>query len=458
MKKNNVHRALNRFGLGVGPELRDAASDPRGWLHAQLESKEAPLQDQFELSDDKHVAQQFDTLREAQQAQDQEKLETARQSIQQSARAEAHAALTMRITSSRPFVERLVAFWSNHLCISITSKPILSGLAGPYERNAIRPHVLGSFEHMVTASAQHPAMLLYLDNAQSIGPSSQAARWMQRRARGQERGLNENYARELLELHTLGVDGGYTQDDVRELARILTGWTINRTPTRQRQTGQPIAFRFASRLHEPGSKEVLGVTYEPSGEKEGKAVIRDLAHHPSTARFIAHKLAVHFVADEPPLQAVQTLERAFKDSEGDLKHVAAALIDLEAAWDPSYRKFKTPQEWLISVGRTLDMDEAPELFPRLLRQLRQPLWGPQAPKGYGSLVREWADPDALMNRAELSRSIARFAARHMDDPAALIPLFDLDEQDPLPSLLDDKRIPKQERLALAFAAPAFQWR
>ncbi len=262
---------------------------------------------------------------------------------------------TQRVTSDRPFVERLVAFWSNHLCVSTGAKVLVAPLAGSYEREAIRPHVLGRFEDMVLASARHPAMLVYLDNFQSIGPNSRGGQFSGRGGRGQKRGLNENYARELLELHTLGVDGGYTQQDVQELAKILTGWTVaglvRGAPQVTAQRGRrpngrtgatpatadpdrngPIGFTFQALLHEPGAKTVLGVKYGDDGEEEGERVIRALCRHPSTARFVATKLVTHFVGDQPPAAAVDRIARVFRDSDGDLRAVSLALVDLDDAW------------------------------------------------------------------------------------------------------------------------------
>lgn len=448
---STLHRALNRFGLGPTRRDHHVRSDPRGWLRGQLHTRDAPLDTSAHLSDPDEVAHLYRSLREAREENDMDRFKKAREGIVQVAISETRTALTQRITGNRPFVERLVAFWSNHLCVSVEGKLIVAGLAGGYEREAIRPHVLGRFEDMLLASARHPAMLLYLDNAQSVGPNSAASK--RRARRGRQPGLNENYARELLELHTLGVDGGYTQEDVLALARILTGWGLDRN-----RTGSGPAFRFRTLLHEPGAKTVLGARYGPDGVAEGEAVIRDLARHPSTARFLARKLAVHFVADEPPHHAVQHIERAFRNTEGDLREVADALIDLDAAWDPAHRKFKTPQDWLVSIGRTIGMEDAPMPFVAVLRQLRHPLWSPASPKGYGDLMREWADPDALMNRAELARSIARHVARSRVEPLALAERLHLDAADPRMAILEDETLSRQDRFAITFASPAFQWR
>jgi uncharacterized protein (DUF1800 family) len=363
--------------------------------------------------------------------------------------------LSARVASDTPFVERLVAFWSNHLCVSVAASRQVAALAGHYERTVIRPHVLGNFTDMVMASARHPAMLFYLDNVQSIGPGSRAA---QRRGRGgRTRGLNENYARELMELHTLGVDGGYSQQDVEQLARVLTGWTTSGAGPGSRPD-EPLGFVFRPFVHEPGAKTVLGKRYQPGGIREGEQAIRDLCAHPATANFVAGKLVQHFVADVPPPRAVEEIAGAFRETGGDLKAVALALVDLEEAWSPDSKKFRTPQDWLVAVLRAFHAEAAPGAMAQQLRQLRHAPWAPAAPKGYGDTKREWADPDSLMNRAELARNLARRWGRRGIDPRRLLEVIDVPEHDPLRTLLADSDIPAPERLALAVGGPAFQWR
>jgi uncharacterized protein (DUF1800 family) len=390
--------------------------------------------------------------------------------------SEVHAALTARVTSERPFVERLVAFWSNHLCVSTGSKIIVAPLAGSYERDVIRAHVLGRFEDMVLASAKHPAMLVYLDNFQSIGPNSRGA-GARRGNNGQRRGLNENYARELLELHTLGVNGGYTQQDVQELAKVLTGWTINglggpaaqvrranqlrrRADARQRraEADGPIEFAFEDLLHEPGSKTVLNQRYNEAGIEEGERVIRALCRHPATAQFVATKLVAHFVSDEPPAAAVERVARVFRSTDGDLKAVARAVIDEPEAWREDTRKFRTPQDWFVAVLRALGASDASANAPIVLRQLRQPVWSPAAPKGFGDGLQEWADPDSLLNRGELARTLAKLPAMRSLDPSSLADVVDVAPGNPLHAMLADTSIAAPERIALAVAGPAFQWR
>ena len=465
-------RALNRFGLGARVGERRRIRDPRGWLRAQLEGA-VPIATVADIASPQNVADALRAHRAA--ARSPEERRRARQHLNAITMAEARAALGMRVVSQRPFVERLVAFWSNHLCVSAGARVLVGPLAGSYERDVIRRHTLGRFEDMVLASAKHPAMLLYLDNAQSIGPRSRGAQ--RGRAGGAQRGLNENYARELLELHTLGVSGGYTQQDVQELAKILTGWTVRglarRGEARRAGMGRrrqrdaqpltnesngPIEFVFREQLHEPGIKTVLRTQYSEEGVSEGEGVIRALCRHPSTARFVASKIVTHFIADDPPAAAVERLSRVFRETDGDLRMLASALVETPEAWREDTRKFRTPQDWLVAVLRAFDAPDVPDSAAIVLRQLRHPLWSPQAPKGFADAVQDWADPDALLNRAELARTIARRVADGAPDPKALLDAVELRADDPLRTLVNDTSISADERIALAIASPAFQWR
>ena len=458
-------RALNRFGLGARVGEKDRIGDPRRWLRDQL--KVAPTLAAPEGASPQEISDALRRFRMAGQQDDAARQE-ARRRLVRIAASEQRAALARRATTEQPFVERLVAFWSNHLCVSSGAKFQVGALAGSYEREVIRPHVLGKFEEMVLASARHPAMLFYLDNFQSIGPNSVAAR----RAQRGQRGLNENYARELLELHTLGVTGGYTQDDVLQLAKLLTGWTISglapqaanaQQRRRMRRAGiregsGELEFVFQPLLHEPGDKTILGRKYG-EGEDDGERAIRELCRHPSTARFVATKLVTHFVADEPPAAAVAAIAGTFRSSNGDLGKVAEALIELPDAWSAGAKKFRTPQDWLIATWRLFDVREVNDGAIGALRQLRHPLWAPPSPKGFGDATREWADPDSLLNRAELARTVARRAGPMANDVASrLVDVMDVDAGDPIRTMLADSSIDARERIALAIAGPAFQWR
>jgi uncharacterized protein (DUF1800 family) len=304
-------------------------------------------------------------------------------------------------------------------------------------------------------------MLFYLDNFDSIGPDSRAARLADRaraagRSRLPPRGLNENYARELMELHTVGVDGGYTQADVIQLARILTGWSVSGIGPREQ--GRPRSYLFRRAAHEPGPKTLMGKRYDEGGEREGEDAIRDLCAHESTARFIATKLVRHFVADDPPRGAVDHVAGVFRDTGGDLAQLSRALAALGDAWDPATRKLRTPQDWVVAMLRALHAKEAPLRMVGVLAQLRHPLWAPSAPKGFPDTTVAWADPDSLMHRAELARTVAGKVGASGLAPDALLDVVDVEGGNPLPAMLADTSVARDERLALAMGGPAFQWR
>ena len=339
--------------------------------------------------------------------------QTSRQNYLALVQARTNAALV----TPAPFVERMVHFWANHFAVS-ADKLVTIGLAGLLEFEAIRPHVLGTFEEMLFAVERHPAMLLYLDQAQSIGPSSEAAQMAARfaafrpQAQAQRRGINENLAREILELHTLGVDSGYTQADVTEFARALTGWTVKglMRGTAQRfigLEGTPGEFVFAARIHEPGARTIVGRAYRQEGEAQAAQVLRDLAADPRTARHLATKLTRHFAGDEPPPAMVRRLEQAYLSSGGDLPTLYRTIIDSPEAWLETAPKFRTPWDWSVAALRAVGTRHA-EAQPAagLMNQLGQPVWRPGSPAGYDDIAASWAGPDALMRRVEAAERIA----------------------------------------------------
>lgn len=448
--------ALNRFGLGARVGEAEGLDEPRGWLLEQL--NQAPPALAAPPPDASTANALFNEMRQPGAPRDPEMRRQARVAARAVTAAEIQNVLTTRITSDQPFSERWVAFWSNHLCVSYAGKARLATLAGAYERESIRPHVFGRFGDMLLASARHPAMLIYLDNVRSAGPNSLVVRRGLRPNR--LGGLNENYARELLELHTVGVNGGYVQEDVEQLAAILTGWTIDRPGRFMDSADQPSGFRFINALHEPGDKMVLGVRYKEAGEDEGVRAIRDLARHPKTARFLATKIARHFIADDPPPSAIERLAERWLETEGDLRSVAAALVELDETWDEAHQKFRTPQDWLVAVLRAVGVQQVGPNLGLILRQLRHAVWAASAPTGYGDRTVDWADPDSLMNRAELARTATNRLLRDLQsiDPASIAEVVDVPSDDPLVGLLGDDSIRIRERLALAFAGPAFQWR
>jgi uncharacterized protein (DUF1800 family) len=306
-------------------------------------------------------------------------------------RNEARARFDAAINADIGLVERLVWFWSNHFCVTADA----TVMAGGYEREAIRPHVLGRFKDMLLAAEGHPAMLLYLNNEQSIGPDSVAGV-------NRDRGLNENLAREILELHTLGVRTVYAQADVTNFAKILTGWTILPTLTNPDHGGE---FVFLRRAHEPGPQTVIGNAYANTGVEQGRAVLTDLARHPATARHVATKLARHFIADDPPPALVDRLSQRFLDTDGDLKEVSAALIAAPESWAAEQAKIKRPGEWIVAALRAT---AEPGEIVRIIRAqalLGEPLWRPPAPKGFSDDNAAWLD--GLSHRLEIANSFAR---------------------------------------------------
>ncbi len=355
-------------------------------------------------------------------------------------RAEQQAALGWAVATPRGFRERLVRFWANHFTVSLRQGGV-GALAGAFVREAIRPHVTGRFEDMLLAVMRHPAMLLYLDNAVSVGPDSLAGA-------GSGRGLNENLARECLELHTLGV-GNYTQADVTALAAVLTGWSVD--------INDPVpGFFFRPRAHQPGSKRLLGRVFA-EGEAGGVAALRFLAGQPATHLHLAGKLARHFVADAPPPEAVRRIAGVLGGTGGDLGAAAGAIVGIEAAWVP-LGKLRAPQDFVIAALRAADLPDgqAPPDLAAVVAGLGQPLWNAPLPDGWADDAAGWAGPEAMLRRIDWSFSLAG-RLRDADPPA-------LAEASLGPLLRPATRAAmagapsRVEAMALLFASPEFQRR
>jgi len=410
--------AANRFGLGAKPgDLNLIGADAHGWLEAQLHGSvpslpAAGLRASADiLGDAADIRQQLQSQRRATAAAPASS-ETLAFVMRLPALfrpiyiAEVQARLRNAVATERPWIERLVYFWSNHFAVSIDKLAVL-GLAGTLEREAIRPQLLGNFRELLLAVEQHPAMLLYLDNQRSVGPNSLLA---QRAARRQRTlGLNENLAREILELHTLGVDAGYTQTDVTNFAKVLTGWSLGGGDgAGPMQAGASGHFLFRPLLHEPGAQTVFHRRYGQSDQAQGRAVLNDLALASPTARHIATKLARHFIADEPPPAAVARIAAAFERSGGDLPQVYRALIGCEEAWRAPLAKYKTPQDYLLSVYRGLQLPVADA--PRSIAAfdvLGQRQFAPGSPAGWPDRGDDWDGASALMKRIEFADSVAQ---------------------------------------------------
>jgi uncharacterized protein (DUF1800 family) len=431
--------AANRFGLGAKPgDMTVIGADGPGWLEAQLRGPAPALQaaglrpTADILSDAYAIRQQVQAQRRAAAARPAvaaagevagsaagsaagETPETAAalasvkrlpQLLRPIYVAEVQARLRNAVTTERPLVERLVYFWSNHFAVSI-DKQVVLGVAGSMEREAIRPHVLGNFRELLLAVEQHPAMLLYLDNQRSVGPTSALAQRAARRER--TLGLNENLAREILELHTLGVDAGYTQADVTSFAKVLTGWSLGggagAGPMQAGTTGE---FLYRPLLHEPGTQTVFGRRYAESDQAQGRAALTDLAHSSATAHHIATKLARHFIADDPPPAAVARIAKAFERSDGDLPQVYRALIASPEAWQAPLAKYKTPQDYLVSMhrGLTLPVDDRPRSIAGF-DVLGQRQFAPGSPAGWPDRSDDWDGASALMKRIEFADAVAQ---------------------------------------------------
>ena len=466
--------ALNRYGLGARPgDLARIASDPRGALKAELQPDRAlvPPETAQGLAGTAANIQAAFAAEETRRAMREARppplpvlLPTAMtggappekpqpQIEAQIYRAEALARFAMARKAEIGFVERLVAFWSNHFCVSATKGQILRASAGSFEREAIRPFVLGRFADMLLAVERHPAMLAFLDNARSTGPESRAGNHGRR-------GLNENLAREIMELHTLGVDGGYGQADVTSLARVITGWTLG---GREGRIGEPGAFAFDAAMHEPGDQMVIGRAYLGGGFGQGEAALNDIARHPATARHVATKLVRHFVDDDPPPGAVDRIAAVFRAHDGDLRAVALALVDLPEAWAAAPGKLRNPYDLLMATSRLLAAplaDPGPLLGG--LRLLGQPLWEPSGPNGFPDTAADWAAPEAMKIRLDLAAQLAHggrgFAAEGGQDPLALL---DAAVGDALSADTRDavRRAESREQgVALALMSPEFQRR
>jgi uncharacterized protein (DUF1800 family) len=415
--------ALHRFGLGASG-TEPSPGDPKAWLKEQLGRYKAKPAALSALPATPRLIEMLvaarDDRRDRNAAAEQAGTDPKARSrdmpgpfrdLREAYTAAVGARTQIALGTDTPFVERLVHFWSNHFAISIDKVAVL-GFAGAFEFEAIRPHVLGRFADLLKAVERHPAMLLYLDQAESIGPDSPLA---QRAAnRGRTRGLNENLAREILELHTLGVRSGYGQDDVTEFARALTGWTIGGLARQPALRGPGPGFWFAAPIHQPGARMIMGKRYGQSGEAQAQAVLDDLAMHPATARHIATKLARHFAADDPPPALVARLEQAFLKSGGDLPTLYRVLIDSPETWTGP-AKFRTPWEWSIAALRATGVKALPgPNAAGAFTQLGQAVWKPGSPAGYDDTAPSWAGPDAVYRRVEVAQRIAQRTAPAID--------------------------------------------
>lgn len=400
-----VWRATSRLGYAPTPE-QTAAMTPGAWALNQIDAAYAASQQPPAIPPELarinaplgDIARDFQAERESRKilrvqampdASGRLPLSPPASGVPAFSREMAQSAAAWRVMAcsdpalENPLLARMTEFWFNHLNVFV-GKGNVRPFVGHYVVNAIRAHALGRFEDLLLASAKHPAMLYYLDQAQS-----------------NSRGLNENYARELMELHTLGVGGGYTQSDVHELARILTGWTVNL------RDGE--GFRFADRLHDKGDKTFLGRRYTHQGQQEGEDAIRFLARQPATAQRVSERLVTFFVADQPPAALVARLRQTFLASQGDMRLVMRTLVSSPEFWDAGNPLFKTPMDFACSAltagGGVKDRRDVVQTLG-FLAQAGQPMHGWPTPDGYKTDAATWLAPEALTRRADFAMGLA----------------------------------------------------
>ncbi|MEN0067320.1 MAG: DUF1800 domain-containing protein [Myxococcota bacterium] len=446
MASRHAFVAATRFGLGARPGDLAAidAVGPKTWVLKQLDI--APQDPRLaSLSSTRDAVDAFDQARKS----DADVKSMMREALRDRFASEQAAHLVTAAASEFPVYERLVSFWANHFTVSIARREVLP-IAGAFERDAIRAKMRGTFSEMLVASTRHPAMLAYLDNARSIGPGSPAGT-------RSGRGLNENLAREVLELHTLGVDGGYTQADVENLAKILTGWGVDtgHNAMRMDHAPSPNAFRFNPRRHEPGPKTLLDVRYPGGGEADGLAALRKLGRHEATAHHIATKLVRHFVADDPPAAAVRSVAKAFRDSSGHLPTVHRAVAELSVAWSSGLTKVKTPRELVVSTARALSYETQGSPMLAACRFLGQLPYEAPSPQGWPDRAEDWLAPEALLTRLDWIEQVGK-AAGPLDGLAIADQVIG-----PVMSAKTRAAIAKAQRpmtIALLLASPEFQRR
>ncbi|HEY0953424.1 MAG TPA: DUF1800 domain-containing protein [Roseateles sp.] len=477
--------ALNR--LGYGPRPADAAAiaaqGARPWLERFLDDQLNPRRlpqpeglaatlaglDVLRLGQAELLGRYREAVKAAREARrekargmspETEALNAVRDKVRPLVVQAGTARLSRALLSQAQLEEVLAEFWFNHFNV-FAGKNAVGVLVADYEQRAIRPHVLGRFRDMLGATARHPAMLIYLDNAQSVvagyQPPQRARRLLAQRPELKARlpqGLNENYARELMELHTLGVDAGYSQRDVTELARMLTGWGLDSRKALIGGTGD--LFTFDARKHDAGPKTWLGQAVRGAGQAEGEQALDVLAAHPATARHLAFKFAQAFVADEPPPALVTRLADNFRVTGGDLREFTRTLLHADEFWSrEAYQaKFKTPYQYLLSSLRALELPPAnPQNLLTALAQAGQPLFGAQTPDGYRNTAAAWRNPEALTQRVQLAMTLGQ---RSGVSPQQLGATLGASLSEPTRRTLAAE--PPAQQVALLLASPDFMKR
>ncbi len=450
--------AVTRFGLGAKPGqiATVAGGDPQRWLQAQIRAvggADQPTADAPSSAQRILEFRDYQRQRQAARASGQnfDPVKFAGNLIRQDAGADFLARLRLAATTDADFRERWALFWFNHFTVSAT-KLQTATLVGPFEAEAIRPHVFGRFVDLLVASSSHPGMLLYLDQAKSVGPDTVAAMFLGRG--GHSAGLNENLAREIMELHTVGLEAGYSQADVTEFARAMTGWSIGGLRESDDVAGR---FLFRPAAHEPGVRTIMGKRYPQDGVQQALAVMHDLAASPHTAHHLAVKLATHFVADEPPASLVARLQQTWMGTGGDLAEVANTLILAPEAWSPEALKFKTPYEFLVSSWRAAGYTPSALQDAAVLNSMGQKPFSAPSPKGWPEDAATWCAPDAVIKRIAWARTLA---ARDLDgrDPGQLATDALGARLTPLVARAIARAETREEGLAILLMSPEFQRR
>lgn len=440
---NKSYIIANRFGFGVDPKnSKQLNRNPYLWVKNQLNQKETDTPYIKSLASSSDLNKKLLAVRAT---KDRNKIKAVEKSFRKLFANEIKQRTLHAINTNCPFLERLTYFWSNHFTVSVQKRELFH-LAGAFEREAIRPNILGDFSDLLINAIMHPAMLVYLDNIRSFGPNS-------KRGINRKKGLNENLAREILELHSLGVDGGYVQEDVIALAKLITGWTV---ANRGEKAGQ---FSFAKNAHEPGVIEFFGRHYENPGFHRGKAALKYIANHPKTAEHIARKLVIHFISEDAPEAIVKKIKQTFIVNSGDLKKVYLKLAFLGNDWASKYSKVKTNQDLIISLGRaaTKGLIENNKYYFNSFKFLGNSPFSANSPAGYSDLNSEILNSRTIMRRlewAELAGAKVQFD--YPPEQLSKIILGNHMSEDTFNAI---KNAPsKRYAYAILFASPEFQRR
>ncbi|NQZ90523.1 MAG: DUF1800 domain-containing protein [Colwellia sp.] len=458
--------AVNRFGYGArGDELTQAEKDPRQWLESQLKpitfngdfphsntiliehakyQKEKKRQKKQQKINSQSGNMQANSMQANMQSGNMKDQKKPKNFSRQALRNMSVGTLKQAIASSNSVSWRLLDFFSNHFSVTAHGQ-LMVGLAATLEREAIAPHLLGNFEDMLLAVEQHPGMLIYLNNEKSFGPNS-------RMAKKRNKGLNENLAREIMELHTLGIDGGYSQEDVIELAKGITGWSVKR-PGKERGEG----FVFRAYGHEPGSRKLLGKIYSQLGIAQGQQMLRDLAMNPATAKHLCHKLAHHFACHNPPASLLKKMEATWLKTHGNIKAVMHCLFDADEAWFKSAQKYKTPREFVISTLRALSLKRFKDnaLLSTLINLGQQP-FNAGSPAGYSDYEQDWLGASALMARIDWATMVSGYSKRANAEKVMKLSIGTSVSQLTYNSVMRAES--RQQALTLLLMSPEFQRR